>query len=89
MQIYKTRWFTKWAGKEGFTDSDLSVAIKEIAKGLIDADLGGHVLKKRVGHEGQGKRGGLRTLIAFKVDDKAFLYSASLKISKTISIRKN
>jgi hypothetical protein len=35
-----------------------------MTEGLIDADLGGGVVKKRVGLAGQGKRGGARTLIA-------------------------
>ena len=41
-------------------------------QGLIDARLGGHVVKKRVAMPGRGKRGGARTLVAFKEDDKAF-----------------
>ncbi|MFC4701484.1 type II toxin-antitoxin system RelE/ParE family toxin [Glaciecola siphonariae] len=41
-------------------------------KGLIDADLGGHVYKKRAPIEGQGKSSGLRTILAFKMDNKAF-----------------
>ena len=32
--------------------------------GLIDADLGGGLVKKRVGLPGRGKRGGARTLVA-------------------------
>lgn len=72
MQTYKSKWFSKWAEKEGLTDSDLSAAVKEMEDGLIDADLGGHVMKKRVGLEGQGKRGGARTLLAFKEGNKAF-----------------
>lgn len=43
-----------------------------MANGLIDADLGGHVMKKRVALQAQGKSGGARTLLAFKLDDKAF-----------------
>jgi hypothetical protein len=35
-----------------------------MARGLIDADLGGGVVKKRVGLAGRGKRGGARTLVA-------------------------
>ena len=35
-----------------------------MAHGLIDADLGGGVVKKRVGLTGRGKRGGARTLVA-------------------------
>jgi hypothetical protein len=72
MQVYKSKWFSKWAEKEDLTDRDLSAAIEEIANGLIDADLGGHVMKKRVALQGQGKSGGARTLLAFKVGDKAF-----------------
>lgn len=40
--------------------------------GLVDADLGGHIFKKRVALEGRGKRGSVRTLLAYKVADKAF-----------------
>ena len=72
MQVYKSKWFGKWAVKEDLTDQDLSAAVKEMVNGLIDADLGGHVMKKRVALQGQGKRGGARTLLAFKVGDKAF-----------------
>lgn len=46
----------------------------EMEKGLADA-LGGHVYKKRVGLPGRGKRGGARTLIAFRRGERAiFLY---------------
>ncbi|ELJ8548526.1 type II toxin-antitoxin system RelE/ParE family toxin [Vibrio cholerae] len=71
MQVYKSKWFSKWADKEDLTDRDLSAAVQEMANGLIDADLGGHVMKKRVALQGQGKSGGARTLLAFKVGDKA------------------
>lgn len=44
-------------------------------RGLIDADLGGHVVKKRVGIGGRGKSGGARTIIAYQISDKAiFVY---------------
>lgn len=72
MQVYKSKWFGKWADKEDLTDQDLSAAVKEMVNGLIDADLGGHVMKKRVALQGQGKSGGARTLLALKVGDKAF-----------------
>jgi len=72
MRIYKTKLFNRWAEKEGLADVALGTAVEELARGLIDADLGGHVYKKRIGLAGRGKRGGARTLIAFKVEDKAF-----------------
>jgi hypothetical protein len=41
-----------------------------MAGGLIDADLGGHVVKKRVALPGQGKRGGARTIVATKLAER-------------------
>jgi hypothetical protein len=72
MQIFKTKWFQRWAAREALTDSALLVAVEEIGQGLIDADLGGHVVKKRIGTRGRGKSGSVRTLLAFQLDDKAF-----------------
>ncbi|SFG25901.1 hypothetical protein SAMN05518801_11291 [Novosphingobium sp. CF614] len=39
--------------------------------GLIDADLGGGVIKQRVARPGKGKSGGYRTLILFRQGDRA------------------
>lgn len=72
MRVFKNKVFNKWAAKEGLNDAALLAAIDEIERGLIDADLGGHVLKKRVAISGRGKSGGVRTLLAYKVGDKAF-----------------
>ena len=72
MQVYKTRQFGKWAGKEGLTDSMLVEAVVEMESGLIDADLGGHVVKKRIALPGRGKSGGTRTLLAYRLGDRAF-----------------
>ena len=38
--------------------------------GLIDADLGGGLYKKRVARTGQGKSGGFRTLVATNRGDR-------------------
>lgn len=64
MAVYKTRWFDRWARKEGLTTSSLCAAVREMAAGLYDADLGGGLLKKRIARPGQGKHGGFRTLVA-------------------------
>ena len=72
MRIFKNKAFTKWAEKEGLNDDALQIAVDEMERGLIDADLGGHVVKKRVAVGGRGKRGGVRTLLACKSGDKAF-----------------
>ncbi|MEE8431535.1 MAG: type II toxin-antitoxin system RelE/ParE family toxin [Candidatus Desulfatibia sp.] len=72
MKVFKTKWFHRWAAKERLGDQALLLAVEEIVNGLIDADLGGHVIKKRVAISGRGKRGSLRTLVAFNLDDKVF-----------------
>lgn len=72
MRVFKTKLFHRWAADEKLTDEALWKAASEMKQGLVDAQLGGHVFKKRVPIRGQGKRGGLRTLIAFKMNDNAF-----------------
>jgi hypothetical protein len=72
MQIFQTKWFAHWASKEGLSSQVLCAAVAEIDQGLVDANLGGHVIKKRVALGGRGKSGGVRTLLAFKINDKAF-----------------
>lgn len=64
MAVYKTRWFDRWTRKQDLHDSSLCTAVREMAAGLIDADVGGGLIKKRVGRPGQGKSGGFRTLVA-------------------------
>lgn len=64
MGVYKTRWFDKWASKEGLDAAILCAAIREMSRGLIDADLGSGLVKKRIGRLGRGKSGGYRTLVA-------------------------
>jgi len=56
--------------KTELTDSVLYEAVTEMAAGLIDADLGGAVVKKRIGIAGRGRRGGARTLVATNKGDR-------------------
>ncbi|MCJ8269990.1 MAG: type II toxin-antitoxin system RelE/ParE family toxin, partial [Psychrosphaera sp.] len=72
MKIFKTHWFNKWAKKESLPDNALIVAVMEIERGLVDADLGGHVVKKRIAMPGRGKRGSMRTIVAYQVKDISF-----------------
>ena len=75
METYKTKIFVRWADKEKLSDDELCQAIQEVMDGLLDADLGGGLVKKRVAAEGRGKRGSYRTLIAFKSGNRAvFLF---------------
>lgn len=71
-RIFRTKTFTRAMKKSGLTDEALINAVKEIDDGLIDADLGGNLFKKRVAVQGKGKRGGIRTLVATQLDSHWF-----------------
>jgi len=71
-RVFKTRYFLRWMRKTELTDGALRVAVREMVDGLIDADLGGGLVKKRVGLAGRGKRGGARTLLATNKGDRWF-----------------
>lgn len=70
MGVYKTRWFDRWARKEGLSTRSLCAAVQEMTRGLVDADLGGGLFKKRIGRTGQGKSSGFRTLVASNRGDR-------------------
>ena len=72
MRIFKSRSFNRFAIKSGISDSALCKAVADAEQGLIDADLGGGVIKQRVARKGQGKSGGFRTMILFKTGTRAF-----------------
>ena len=75
MRIFKTKLFAKFAKRERIADSALREAIERAGRGLLDADLGGGVIKQRDAREGQGRSGGYRTLIAYRSGDFAvFLF---------------
>jgi len=60
------RGFAKAARKLGLSDAALVMAVREIEAGLVEARLGGFLLKKRIGIDGRGKSGGLRTILAHR-----------------------
>lgn len=74
-RIFKIRSFNRWQQKAKLSDQALLDAVLEIEAGLIDADLGQGLIKKRIALPGRGKRGGARTLLATnKVNRWFFLY---------------
>jgi hypothetical protein len=66
MRVFKTKGFQRWANSEGFTDRALCDAVTEIDQGLVEAALGSGLFKKRVPLPGRGKRGGARTVLAYR-----------------------
>lgn len=75
MRIFKTKWLARFARRERVSDASLYEAIERAERGLIDADLGGGLIKQRVARAGQGRSGGYRMLIGYRSKDRAlFLY---------------
>ncbi len=72
MRVFKSRWFQRFARREGIADGSLHEAIARAEKGQIDAELGGEVIKQRIARPGQGKSKGYRAIIFFRRGDKAF-----------------
>jgi len=71
-RIFKTKSFSKWFNKSDLSNTDLLEAVKEIEKGLYEADLGGNVYKKRVAIGNRGKSRGARTIVATKLSEHWF-----------------
>jgi hypothetical protein len=71
-RVFRTRHFSRWMRKTELSEQALCVAVREMAAGLVDADLGGGVIKKRISMPGRGKRGSTRTLLATNRHDRWF-----------------
>jgi len=56
----------------GYCGRSLGKAIQDVEKGLIDAQLGGGVIKQRIAREGEGASGGFRSIVLYKQGEKAF-----------------
>jgi hypothetical protein len=75
VQTLKTKWLARFARHEGITDKSLGEAIERAERGLIDADLGGGLIKQRVARPGHGRSGGYRTIVVYRAQGRAvFLY---------------
>ena len=72
VRILKNAWFQRFARRERMSDRALQEAIARAEEGIIDADLGGNLIKQRIARPGQGKSGGYRTVIVFRKEDRAF-----------------
>jgi len=86
LRVFVTHPFRRFQRKEQIRDAQLAQAIADAERGLIDADLGGGLIKQRVARRGQGKRSGFRTLIAYQAGDRAvFLFGFAKRERDNIS----
>ena len=75
MRIFKTKWLARFTRREGIDDQSLRAAIERAEQGLIDADMGGGLIKQRVARPGRGRSGGYRMIVGYRVQDRAiFLF---------------
>ncbi len=72
MRIFRTRSFQRFARNEGIDVESLCKAVQGAERGLVDADLGGGVIKQRVPRPGEGKSGGFRTVILYRANELSF-----------------
>ena len=77
-RILKRKDVVRWQVGERLPAVALCKAVKEMEDGLLDADLGGFLYKKRVARPGAGKSGGYRTLLSARIGDRyVFLHGFS------------
>ncbi len=72
MRTFKTKVFARFADREGMDDAALRDAVRRAGQGLIDADLGGGVIKQRIARKSQGRSGGFRSIVLFRKGQLAF-----------------
>jgi len=66
LRIFKTKGFARFAKSERIPDRTLVDAVERTRRGLVDADLGGGVIKQRLARQGQGKSGGFWSIVLFR-----------------------
>lgn len=56
-RVFRNAWFRKFARRQRIEDEALCAAVRRIEAGLVDADLGGGLIKQRVARPGGADRG--------------------------------
>jgi len=75
MRVYRMKSFRRFQRKERIGDGELRDEIRRVERGLVDADLGGGIVKQRLARRGQGRSGGYRVIVAYRAGVRAvFLY---------------
>ncbi len=72
MRIFRNKSFSRFARQKRIDDATLCEAVRRAEAGLIDADLGGNVIKQRIPRQNQGTSKGFRSIVLFKKGEKAF-----------------
>jgi len=88
MRLLMSKAFGRFARSNDITDADLWEAVERAERGLIDADLGGKVIKQRIARDGEGKSGGFRSIVFYKAGIKGvFVYGFEKSARENVSPR--
>jgi hypothetical protein len=86
MIVFMNAWFSRFARKERISKQVLLQAVARAQKGVIDANLGGGVIKQRIARQGQGSSGGYRSILLFQKNERCFfVYGYSKSVLSNIS----
>lgn len=83
MRVAVSAPFQRFRKKERISDATLRRVVSEIESGLVDAEIGEYLYKKRLPRPGQGKRGGYRAIIVLVRGDKALFLFGYAKNEKS------
>ena len=82
LRIFLNKPFQRFVRKEGITYDAICEAIKRADRGLIDADLGGGVIKQRIPRPNEGRSGGYRWIVIYRVGEVALFIHGFAKNEK-------
>lgn len=79
VRVFLTKWLARYARREEIALASLCEAVARAENGLIDAELGGGLIKQRVARSGKGRSGGYRMVLAYRRTDRAAFLLAFAK----------
>jgi hypothetical protein len=82
MRVFLTKWMARFARQEKISHASLCEAVSRAEQGLVDADLGGGLIKQRVARAGKGRSGGYRSIIAYRRHGRAVFLFGFAKSSR-------
>jgi len=86
VRVFKTRAFDRFARRNGIVDATLLTAAALAAEGVVQADLGGGLIKQRIARSGREKSAGFRTIVVLRQGDRAiFVHGFAKKDRANIS----
>jgi hypothetical protein len=78
VRVFTVKWFARFVRRERIGADQLCEAVERVSRGIVDAELGGGVIKLRISRKNQGRSGGYRAILFFRAGVLAvFVYGFS------------